>query len=88
MEEKYCPYFLVGGIKDKIIVVDLYTVLNSDEKYINCTSIEFLKTVVYEKERMTCITSMYQSVIDGELIIASDKRLFKLDIQEEEIEEE
>jgi hypothetical protein len=31
---------------------------------------------------------MYQSVIDGELIIASDKRLFKLDIQEEEIEEE
>ena len=88
-EEKYCPYFLIGGIKNKSIVqVDLYTVLNSDEKYNNCTSIELFKTVVYENERMTCITSMYQSVIDGELIIASDKQLFKLDIQEEEIEEE
>ena len=51
MEEKYCPYFLVGGIKNKRIVeVYLYTVLNSDEKYNNCTSIEFLKTVVYEKK--------------------------------------
>jgi len=31
---------------------------------------------------------MYQSLIDGELIISSDRDLFKLDLQEEEIEEE
>jgi hypothetical protein len=48
-EEKYCPYFLIGGINNNLIVeVDLYKVLNSDN---NFTSIEFFKRVVNEKKK-------------------------------------
>ena len=88
-EEKFCSYFLIGGITDNYSVeIDLYKVINSDEQYDNFSQIEFIKKVVYEDIRITCITSMYQSLIDGELIISSDRGLFKLDLQEEEIEEE
>jgi len=88
-EEKFCSYFLIGGITDNYSVkIDLYKVINSDEQYDNFSQIKFIKTVAYEDIRMTCITSMYQSLIDGELIISSDRGLFKLDLQEEEIEEE
>ena len=87
-EEEFCSYFLIGGINDLYAVeVDLYKVINSNNQYDNYSPIKFIKTVVSENIRMTWITSMYQSIIDGELTIASDKGLLKLDLGEEEIDE-
>ena len=89
-EEKFCSHFLIGGINDNYEVeIDLYKVINSDEQYYNNNSpIKFIKTVVCENIRMNCIIAMYQSVIDGELMFASDRSLIKLDLEEEEIVED
>lgn len=90
-EEECCSHFLIGGInKDNEVEIYLYKIKDSDEKFKNSISIESVKRIFYDKnrEKMTTITWMNQSIIDGELIISSDERMYKLDIQKKVEEEE
>ena len=68
----------------------LYKIKDSDEQFKNSISIESVKRIFYDKdnEEMTTIISMYQSIIDGELIIFSNERIYKLDIQKKLKEKE
>ena len=90
-EEECCSHFLVGGInKQNEVEIYLYKIKDSDEQFKNSISIESVKRIFYDKdnEEMTTIISMYQSIIDGELIIFSNERIYKLDIQKKLKEKE
>jgi len=86
-EEAFSPYFLFGGINENNEVeIRLNKIIDSDEQFNNYISIEFIKTVVNDNERLDSSISINQSYIDGELTIFSKKNVYKLDIQDEEEE--
>ena len=87
-EETFSPYFLIGAInKNYEIKINLYKINDIDYQYENYFSIEFIRTIVYDKERMNSITSINQSKIDGDVIFSSYKHIYKSDIQDIDEEE-
>ena len=88
-EETFSPYFLIGAInKNYEIKINLYKINDIDYQYENYFSIEFIRTIVYDKERMNSITSINQSKIDGDVIFSSYKHIYKSDIQDIDEDEE
>ena len=87
-EEAFSPYFLVGAINENYeIKINLYKIRDIDYQYENYFSIEFIRTIVYDKERMNSITSINQSKINGDVIFSSYKHIYKSDIQDIDEEE-
>lgn len=84
---KSFTYCYIGGIKGNFNVeIDLYKIIFLDENK-NCLCIECIEKVIYDKEKISWINSMFISFNGKQLIIASDNKLYMADISTKNKEE-
>jgi len=87
--KKSSTYFWIGGINvNNKVEISLNKIIYLDDQGKKCLSFQFIKNIIFDEEKIYSINSMYQSIKDKGLIIASTNNMYKIDILNEKEEEE